>query len=303
MWEGLLYYLLCGALAGLSAGLFGVGGGIVVVPFLAWQFPLQGFPGKLVMLMAVATSLATIVVTSLSSALAHYRRGAMRWEAVQRLVPGIICGSLAGATIAERLPVPAFKVMFGAFLLLATVRAPSGSAATNTPGRRIAMLEFVVAGVLIGLISSILGVGGGTFSVPYLVRRGMSIRNAVAVSSACGFPIALAGTVTYLILGWNRADQPSLTAGYIFLPAFVGIALASVIFAPVGARLAHTLPMPSLAKAFELLLVLVGLRLVWQGMSTLNPEAVMHFFGTVDDVRLRALEWFARLTCIPRHPL
>lgn len=274
MWESLLFYLVCGVLAGLSAGLFGVGGGIIVVPFLAWQFPLLGVPDRLVMLMAVATSLATIVVTSVSSIVAHDRLDAIRWDVVQRLVPGILGGALAGAVIAERLPVPVFKTLFGLFLVLVAVRMSVSGAAPAATERRVSTPEFIAAGGLIGLASSILGIGGGTLSVPYLVKRGVAIRNAVATSSACGLPIAVAGTVTYLALGWDQPDSPPLTAGYISIPAFLGITLASVPFAPVGARLAHTLPTLLLKRAFALVLAVVGFRMCWQGITPSNAEIV-----------------------------
>ena len=269
MWEGLAGYLVCGVLAGLAAGMFGVGGGIVVVPFLAWQFPEQGFPERLVMLMAVATSLATIVVTSVSSVLAHHRLGAIRWDVVRRLVPGIVVGSLLGAVIAERLPVPVFKLLFGVFLVLVAQRLFFRAGPAGGCHGKSSALDFAAAGSLIGVSSAILGIGGGTLSVPYLVKQGFPIRNAVAISSACGFPIAVVGTAAYVILGWNQPTLPPMSAGYVSLPAFLAIALASVPFAPVGAQLASRLPGAVLRRGFAAVLLLVGGRLFWQGFTML----------------------------------
>lgn len=269
MWEGVPGYLGCGVLAGIAAGMFGVGGGIVVVPFLAWQFPAQGFPDRLAMLMAVATSLATIVVTSMSSVVAHHRLGTIRWEVVRRLVPGIAAGALAGAVIAERLPVPLFKLMFGAFLALVAQRLLFRGGQTSMQHNAAPKPGFAVAGSLIGLFSAILGIGGGTLSVPYLLRHGVPIRNAIAVSSACGFPIAVVGTAAYLVLGWHQPNLPPLSAGYVSLPAFLTISVSSVPFAPVGARLACLLPGTFLRRGFALVLCGVGVRLFWQGFAML----------------------------------
>lgn len=268
MWESLALYLLCGVLAGLSAGLLGVGGGIVIVPFMVWQLPREGVPDRLVMLIAVATSLAVIVVTSLSSAYAHHRRGAIRWDVVFRLVPGILMGSLAGAVAAEYLPTPLFKMLFGMFLSAVALRmtlCPTLSSWSGAP--RHSGGSWLLAGTLIGLASSVLGIGGGTLSVPYLLKRGFPIRSAVGTSAVGGFPIAVAGTLTYLALSWQEPGLPAANVGYISVPAFLAIAALSVPSAPVGAWLAHRLPSGRLRGGFGVLLAVVGLRLSWQGFT------------------------------------
>ena len=264
MWESLLLYLICGAIAGLAAGLFGIGGGIVIVPFLAWLLPGQGFPDSLVMLSAVATSLATIVVTSISSVSAHHRQGAVSWPTVWRLAPGLVLGSILGPLVARHLPVPVFKSLFGLFLWWVAVRT-LGQVRRGAPMRPTAGVAFAVFGTVIGLSSAVLGIGGGTLSVPYLLRNGYPMTEAVAVAGACGFPIAIVGTATYLLLGWSQATMPVPSIGYVFLPAFVGIVAASVPAAAVGARLAHRLPTRRLKQAFALSLIGVGARLLWQG--------------------------------------
>lgn len=263
MYEILLCYFAIGCVAGVLSGLFGVGGGIVIVPLLAMAFPAQGFAEALVMLMAVATSLATIVATSISAVLAHQRRGAVQWLWVWRLVPGILLGAAIGAIVAEGLPGRVLKLVFALFLLFVAMRLVYiKSRDANTA--RVSRAVNAAAGFGIGLLSAIIGIGGGTLTVPYLVKRHVTMQQAVATSSACGLPIALAGTLTYMYLGWNRPDLPPLSLGYIYLPAFAGIAACSALFAPLGAKLAHHLPAAKLKRWFAVLLVLVSARLLYQ---------------------------------------
>ena len=264
MLTSLPLYLAFGCLAGVLSGLFGIGGGVVIVPFLVWQLGLQGFNPDLVMVVAVATSLATIVVTSLSAVYAHHRRGAVDWRVVGRLSPGILLGSVLGSIVAHHLPVLWFKLIFALFLLAVALRMLAGGKGdAGVHWRRTGWL-LSPAGLGIGAVSAILGIGGGTLSVPLLVKCRYVMREAVAISSACGFPIAVAGTATYLVLGWNHPGLPPETWGYIHLPALAGIILTSVGFAPVGAKLAHTLPTPKLKRLFSLVLFLIGGKMLWQ---------------------------------------
>lgn len=265
-------YLGCGAVAGLAAGLFGIGGGIVIVPFLAWLLPAHDFPESLVMLVAVATSLATIVVTSVSSVIAHHRRGAVSWPTVWRLAPGLVAGSILGPMVARHLPVPVFKLLFGLFLWWVAARTLGWAQRGLERRPRRSGVAFAGFGTVIGLSSSVLGIGGGTLSVPYLLRNGYPMTQAIAVAGACGFPIAVVGTVTYLLLGWAHAAMPTPSVGYVFVPAFVGIVLASVPFAILGAHLAHRLPTPRLKQAFAVVLIAVGARLCWQGVGPLSAS-------------------------------
>jgi uncharacterized membrane protein YfcA len=267
MLEEWALYLGFGCLAGLLSGLMGIGGGIVIVPFLVWHFGHTGFPADSVMIMAVATSLASIVVTSISAALAHHRRGSVDWASVKQLAPGILAGSVIGSIIADWLPARTFKLIFAGFLLYAAVRMLFNPPGEPVVGKAVKHRLFGWAGTAIGAFSSILGIGGGTLSVPFLVRRGYPIRNAVAISSACGFPIAVAGTATYISLGWNHADLPAWSLGYIYLPALTGIMLTSVPFAPLGAALTHRLPTQSLRILLAMLIGLAGGRLLWQALA------------------------------------
>ncbi len=266
MFEELALYLGFGCLAGILSGLLGIGGGIVIVPFLVWYFSLRGFPAEAIMIMAVATSLATIVVTSISAASAHHRRGAVDWLAVKKLVPGIVIGAVFGSVVADLLPARWFKLIFACFLLYVSLRMllkpPRERRHEEAPDYR----RFGGAGAAIGALSSILGIGGGTLSVPFLARRGYPIREAVAISSACGFPIAVAGTATYIALGWHNATLPAWSFGYIYLPALAGIILTSVPLAPFGAHLAHRWPTARLRLFLALVIALAGGKLLWQAL-------------------------------------
>jgi uncharacterized membrane protein YfcA len=264
MIEELALYLAFGSLAGILSGLFGIGGGVVIVPFLAWLFSRRGFPPDSIMVMAVATSLATIIVTSVSAVRAHHRRGAIHWQTVFRLAPGILAGSVAGSIIAHGLPVQWFKLIFALFLLYVAGRLLLAPKADDGEGRTPGAWLFAVAGILIGAVSSVLGIGGGTLSVPFLVKCRFSLRHAVAISAACGFPIAVAGTSTYVALGWQESSLPPGSFGYVYLPAFAGIILTSVPFAPLGAHLAHHWPTRRLRKIFALVVAGVGGKLLWQ---------------------------------------
>lgn len=251
-----------GIIAGLLAGLFGIGGGLVLVPFLAVLFEAQGFSAAHTMIMAVATSLATIIVTSLASIWAHHRLGAIIWKLVLRLVPGIFAGGMLGAVIADDLPAETLRIIFAAFMLYAGVqmglqlKPQAGHIAPKT-------LLLTAAGTVIGSLSAIIGIGGGTLTVPFLVKLNYPMRNAVAVSSACGLPIAISGTISYTLLGWQKSGLPEDSIGYIYLPAFFGIIATSMLSAPLGAKLAHKLPTQKLRRYFALLLFVVAIKLLW----------------------------------------
>lgn len=262
--EILLLYLLLGAFVGVVAGLFGVGGGLIIVPALLFIFHGSGMSATVVMHMAIGTSLATIMVTSLSSVRAHHQHGAVLWPAVIKLTPGIVAGTLLGAYIVNQLPNAALRIIFGVFELLVAAQMAFGikaSAHRQLPG----WWGMSVTGAIIGKVSAIIGIGGGTLTVPFLVWCNTGIRQAVATSAACGLPIAVAGTAGFVVMGWNAPQLPAWSTGYIYWPAFAGIALASVLSAPLGARLAHSLPVAKLKLYFALLLVFLGVRMLLLG--------------------------------------
>jgi uncharacterized protein len=257
----LIAYALTGAFAGFVAGLLGVGGGLVIVPALVFVFTRIGFDADVLVHVAIGTSLSTIIVTSISSMRAHHKRGAVDWAVFRRLTPGIVVGALLGAAIADRLPSATLRIVFGVFeLLVALQMAIQWSAA---PHRQLpGTLGLAGAGGAIGTLSSIIGIGGGTLTVPFLVWCNVSIRNAVATSSACGLPIAVAGAIGFVLTGWRTPNLPALATGYLYWPAFAGIAAVSVLFAPLGARLTHTLPTTVLRRVFAIFLAVLGIRML-----------------------------------------
>lgn len=261
MIEIIIVCLLFGAFAGFLAGLFGIGGGLVLVPFLIWLFTYHGFTENIVMIMAVATSLATIIITSISSVLAHNRLGMVIWGVVFKLIPGVFVGAVVGAIIADFMPATILKTIFAFFLFLVSLQM-AFQLKTEADGLQPRSGFFAIAGSMIGLLSAIFGIGGGTITVPLLVKCHFPMRNAVAISSACGLPIAIAGTLSYALLGWNQPNLPYGCLGYIYLPAFFAIVATSTVMAPVGAILTNTLPTQQLKRYFSILMLVVALRLI-----------------------------------------
>lgn len=254
-------YLAVGSVAGLLAGLLGVGGGLVIVPALVWVFHGNGIAPSVVVHLAVGTSLATIIVTSISSIQAHHRRGAVRWELVAQLTPGIVLGAWLGAALADALPTLWLQRVFAGFVIMVGLQMLLGAHAearrqlSGKPGM------FLVGGV-IGMVSAVVGIGGGSLTVPFLNWCGVHMRNAVATSAACGLPIAVAGAIGFVVAGWGDIALPEGTTGFVYWPAFVGISIASFLLAPLGARLAHSLPLPILRRVFAALLLAVGSKML-----------------------------------------
>lgn len=257
-----LGYLGVGAVAGVLAGLLGVGGGLVIVPVLLWLFTAQGFDGSIVLHLAIGTSLGTIIATSVSSIRAHHRRGAVRWPLVVRLAPGIVLGALAGAWLADQISTLWLQRVFAVFVITVGVQMLANPRVTGHRDRPGAV-GMGLAGTVIGAVSALVGIGGGTLTVPFLMWHRVPAVNAVATSSACGLPIAIAGAFGFVVMGWMEAALPSAATGYLYWPALAGIAAASVVTAPLGAWLAHRLPVPVLKRLFALLLLGVGVRLLW----------------------------------------
>lgn len=254
-------YLAIGALAGLIAGMLGLGGGVVIVPALALVFPLLDMPAAVLMHLAIGTSLAIIVPTSLSSAYAHYRRGAVDLPLVITLLPGLVAGAVLGGWLADKLPSALLARIFGGFVTAVAVQIFFNASA---PGRRPLPSRggLLGAGAVIGTASTLLGIGGGSLTVPFLSFCRVDMRRAVASSAACGLVLGVIGAATFLWAGRGHPQLPAGAVGYLYLPAFIGIALASVATAPLGARLAHSLPVPTLKRVFAMFLALAGLRML-----------------------------------------
>lgn len=253
----LIGFLATGLLAGLLAGVFGVGGGVIVVPALILLFGHLGMGGEWVTHLAVGSSLAAIVGTGAASTLAHHRRDGVRWDLVLRLAPGIVLGAWVGAGVAGLLPELWLKRVFAAFL--AYVGAGMLLRAAVSAGRAIPGATGLAAmGALIGSVSALVGIGGGTLTVPFLHSRGLPLRQAVGTSAACGIPIALAGALGFVVVGWGRTGLPEWSSGFVYWPGVALILAASIPSAPWGARLAHALPVAALKRGFGVFLLVMS---------------------------------------------
>ncbi|WP_211826331.1 sulfite exporter TauE/SafE family protein [Kistimonas asteriae] len=254
-------FLLAGAVAGLLAGLFGVGGGIIIVPALIFVFHLQGVSPEVLTHMAVGTSLATIIPTSLSSIYSHNQKGGIDWKTFRYLVPGICLGAILGVATAVHISGSLLQTLIGLFALLVAWRIYRGArqqSKRSLPGPA----RLGVYGGGIGYVSAVFGIGGGTVTVPLLTRYGMAMKRAVGTSSACGLPIAVVGALFNMLLGYANPQLPVYSTGFVYWPAFVGIVLASVPCARLGAVIAHRLPADKLRYLFALLLLVIGLKFI-----------------------------------------
>lgn len=250
-----------GALAGITAGLLGIGGGIIIVPVLVMVFQHQEVDASVLMHVAIGTSLATIVITSLSSIRAHQKHGAIDWAVFRTITPGILVGALLGSVIADAINGELLRNLFIGFMFIVAVQMSRGMAtkAHRTLPAKTGMLG---TGVLIGIVSAIMGIGGGALSVPFLTWCNVQVRKAVATSASIGLPIAVAGTLGFIVNGWDSAARPEWSIGYVNIPAFLGIIVASVLSAPLGAKLAHKIPPLMLKRIFAVFLVVVGIRMI-----------------------------------------
>ncbi len=260
-------YLLVGAVAGVLAGLLGIGGGLVIVPALTLLLPWVGVPQIHVVHIAVATSLATIIVTSSSSTWAHNKHGAVRWDIVKAFSPLLVVGIVLGGITATYIPgeilskVIAVVIFIVALRMLLTKQKITPIANNHKQEPR---WRFVLFTIFFGMLSAILGIGGGTFLVPYLQSKlHCTMRESIACGSASAVVLGSAATITYIIVGWNLPNMPAHTVGYIYWPAWLGIVIASIFCAPIGAKLAHKLPAQQLRYIFAGLLFIVVIKMLW----------------------------------------
>ncbi len=260
-----LIYLFIGAITGITAGLLGVGGGLIVVPALVIVFTAFDIGAEHIMHFALGTSLATIIVTSISSIVAHQKHRAIEWRDFRKLAPGLVIGSFIGALLADQLPTHVLQLGFAVFVILISIDMlldlKSRILSSQREKAHIKNNSIsVLAGGWIGVISALTGIGGGSMTVPYFSWKGRSIRRAIATSAACGLPIAAAATIGFV---WTGYGSTGSVIGYIYLPAFIGIIITSVVMAPLGASLAHSLPVPLIKRIFAVFLFLVGVKMVW----------------------------------------
>lgn len=254
-------YLAVGGVVGILAGLLGIGGGIIIVPLLSVSFAVLGLSSDNLHHLALGTSLATIMFTSIASFRAHHDKGGVAWPLVTRIAPGIVIGTLGGSWVAAQLSTRFLKIFFVIFLYYVALQLflnvkPKGH--RELPG----WFGCSGVGMVIGGISSLVGIGGGTMSVPFLLWCNIDMYRAVGTSAAIGFPIALAGAAGYLLNGLGVAGLPQYSLGFIYLPALAGIALASSLTAPLGVKLARRLPIPVLKRVFACFVLLMATKML-----------------------------------------
>ncbi len=255
-----LGYALLGLVSGFLAGLLGIGGGVIIVAVLTSAFDAQGFVHAQVLPLALGTSMATIIFTSISSLRTHHAHGAVRWDLVRDISPGVVLGALFGTMIAAHAPTRALTLFFGCFLLLIALQMSLNlkpQASRELPGT----VGRASVGVGIGVVSALVAIGGGSLTVPWLSWCNVRVQHAIGTSAAMGLPIALAGTAGYLWNGWQHADLPAGSVGYVYLPALLWLFIASMLTAPFGARAAHRLPVATLKRVFAILLILLACKM------------------------------------------
>ena len=263
----ILELAVLGTCTGFLAGLLGIGGGMVMVPFLTFMLSHRGVDADLAVKMAIATSMATIIFTSVSSVRAHHKRGAVRWDLVKGLAPGIVLGSMLGSLgVFALLKGSYLAIFFGLFVGFSATQmfldkkpAPNRQV-PGTPG-------LLGAGGVIGFLSGMVGAGGGFVSVPFMAWCNVAIHNAVATSAALGFPIALANVIGYVVAGQSVPNLPEMSFGYLWLPGLVVIASCSVFMAPLGANAAHKLPVKQLKRVFASILYLLAAYMLYKGFT------------------------------------
>lgn len=260
-------YLALGAFVGFLSGLLGIGGGSAMVPVLAFIYAAKGFPAAMLVHLALGTAMSTIVFTAIASVRSHQRRQAVNWRIVRLMAPGILAGTFGGAMLAGALDLRLLTVIFTALIyyLAAQMLLPRKlEADREMPGPAGATL----AAAGIGLVSSLTATGGAALVVAFLVRRNVRIHDAIGTAAAIGWPLAVAGTIGYVIAGWNEPALPDHALGFVYLPAMLWIVGASVLAAPLGARVAHRVSGTALKKAFAVVLLALATKMLWTLFQT-----------------------------------
>jgi uncharacterized membrane protein YfcA len=260
-WHWIVSYLLLGSCTGILAGLFGIGGGGVMVPVLTTLFLAQKFSPEHSLHLALGTSMAAIVPTAVSSLMAHHRRHAVLWPAVRRLAPGILAGTFAGTFLASLLPTRPLAVFFAVFMGWVSWHMAFGR--EPKPGRGLPSTTILTGvGAGIGTVSALVAIGGGSLTVPFLTWCNVRVQTAIGTSAAVGLPIAAAGAIGYMINGLSASGLPAHSLGFVYWPAVLSMAIASTCTAPIGAHLAHRLPVPHLKRLFAVLTVSLSLHML-----------------------------------------
>lgn len=260
--QTIIYFLLLGSFVGVISGLFGIGGGGIIVPILTTIFMAHGIAEQNVVHMALGTSMAIIIVTSISSIKAQQKKKAIVWDVVKMMTPGIIIGTFLATFIASRLDSFYLSIIFAVFMFYSSIQMFIGK--KPKPENKIfSNKTHFLSGGIIGALSSLVSIGGGILSVPYLLIQNIEIKRAIATSSAIGFPIAFSGTIGYIINGWENTSMDTLTLGFVNLAAFACVAVASFLTAPIGVMLVHKINLNLMKKLFSLIPFILSIKMIY----------------------------------------
>jgi len=260
--EWWIVYLLMGLFVGFFAGLLGIGGGLILVTLMVYLFTVQGFPADRLLHIALGTSIASIVFTSISSLRAHHKHGAVRWDILRVAVPGLVIGTLFGTFVADQLKSKYLAIFFVIFVYYSAV--PMFANVKPKPSRQLpGKAGMTVVAIIVGIVSSLVGVGGGVMTIPLMSLCNVPMRQTIGTSAALGLPIALAGTVGFIVTGLGKDHLPPLSVGYVYLPALIGIVIGTFVTVPWGAKAAHTLPVTTLKKIFAVILFILATKMLW----------------------------------------
>ncbi len=259
--QWVIVFLALGAIVGIMAGLLGIGGGGIMVPALTAIFLAMGIPVEKVVHLALGTSMASIIMTSLASLRAHHARNGVIWDIVKRMSPGIILGTFLATYLAAYMNSLYLAIFFSAFMAIVSIQMFLNK--KPKPARQLTGSKgLFLAGTGIGAISALVSIGGGSLTVPYLSWQNIDLKKAIGTSAAIGLPIALAGTLGYILNGWGISYHIRYTLGFIYLPGVILISVLSFFTAPIGAQLAHKLPVDILKRIFALLLIILSIKML-----------------------------------------
>ena len=260
--EWWIVYLLMGLFVGFFAGLLGIGGGLILVTLMVYLFTLQEFPADRLLHLALGTSITSIVFTSISSLRAHHKHGAVRWDILRTAVPGLVVGTLLGTVVADQLKSKYLAIFFVIFVYFSAVQMFANVKPKPTrqlPGRS----GMTLTAIVVGIVSSLVGVGGGVMTIPLMSLCNVPMRQAIGTSAALGLPIAIAGTIGFIVTGLGKDHLPALSLGYVYLPALAGIVIGTFVTVPWGAKMAHSMPVTRLKKIFAVILFILATRMLW----------------------------------------
>ncbi|MCK3655318.1 hypothetical protein A4G19_05960 [Pasteurellaceae bacterium Macca] len=260
----MLFFLSClmlGAGVGFLAGLFGIGGGLIIVPALVLLLPIVNVPPEALMSVALGTSFSTIVVTAFSAAQRHHKLGNVDWAVSRYFIPALMISVFLAGLVVGNLPRALMSKIFAVMVLFLALKMIFSLKKTTSAPKAITPASTIMAGSLIGVLASMAGIAGGAFIVPYLNSRGLEMKRAIGTSSFCGALLGVAATLSFILSGWQAPNLPAYSLGYIYLPALFGITLTSFFTSKLGANAANVLPVATLKKAFAVLLVVIAINM------------------------------------------